>query len=93
MVVANLPRSQRSFYRTQVALGLLPLLLFGPKFVPQYAGKTGYFYGTRTHNGELVLISKNPAATRDSGRDTEAIHRFGRKASEYRTAKKLATAA
>lgn len=87
-IVTNAARSLRTHLRGLVVAGKLPLILVGPKYLPQgYAGRTGYFYATK-HNGSLVTVSKNPASTRDAGRGDEAVRRFGRKASEYRPARK-----
>lgn len=77
--VKNPARSLRSHLRLRVALGVLPLLLVGPK----HSGAKGYFYATE-FGGELVAITKRPVATRDEARGPEAVRRFGRKASEYR---------
>lgn len=83
-IVTNAARSLRTHLRTLVVAGSKPLILVGPKHLPQgYAGRTGYFYATE-YNGALVTVSKNPASTRDAGRGDEAVRRFGRKASEYR---------
>jgi hypothetical protein len=83
-IVLNLPRAERTHLRNRVVSGELPLLLVGPKHIPNgYAGKVGYFYCTVVR-GKMVGVSKNPVTTRDAGRGEEAKHRFGRPASEYR---------
>lgn len=79
--VKNPPRRQRSFLRMMVVCKALPLFIVGPKHTGLKNG--GYWYAT-IHNGLLVAITKRPVGTRDEGRGDEAIHRFGRKASEYR---------
>jgi len=77
--IAHPPRRLRSMLRTRTQLQASPLFLVGPK----HAGRPGYWYAT-IYNGNLVAITKKPVATRDEGRGPEALHRFGRKASEYR---------
>jgi len=78
--VAHPPRRLRSHLRRLAQAQALPLLLVGPK----HTGiRHGYWYAT-IYNGLLVAITKKPVATRDEGRGPEALHRFGRKASEYR---------
>lgn len=77
--VKNPPRRLRSALGTKARLGSAKLLLVGPK----HSGHDGYFYAVE-YNGTLVAISKKPARTRDEGRGPEALHRYGRKASEYR---------
>lgn len=83
--VKNPPRRLRSALGTKARLGIVPLLLVGPK----HSGHPGYYYAVE-YNGELVAISKKPARTRDEGRGPEAVHRYGRKASEYRPKRKRA---
>lgn len=84
-VIPNAPRHLRSFLRTKVQLGDLPLLVVGPKQLTSYAGRTGWFFATQ-HNGNIVLISKNSVRTRDIAR-TEAVVRFGQKIKEVRAPK------
>ncbi len=91
-VIPNASRTVRSFLRSKVVGGELPLLLVGPKQLPSYAGKTGWFFATQ-YQGNLVTITKKPVSTRDKAR-VEAVVRYGCKVKELRannkTAKKAA---
>jgi hypothetical protein len=82
-VIPNAPRTVRSFLRSKVVSGDLPLLVVGPKQLSSYAGKTGWFFATQ-YQGNLVTITKKPVATRDKAR-VEAVVRYGRKVKELRT--------
>jgi hypothetical protein len=87
-VIPNASRSLRSILRAKVITGALPLLVVGPKQLPSYAGKTGWFFATQ-YQGDLVTITKKPVATRDKAR-VEAVTRYGCKVKELRAAKKAA---
>ena len=85
MVVANAPRNVRAALVVAVNLGSLPLHIVGPKDLPEYAGKSGWFYVTN-QNGTFYLLSKKPLKTRIIACQ-QATHRFGRKVTEFKKQK------
>ena len=62
-VITNDRRDNRKFYARQVAAGILALVAVGPNVLSSYCGRTGYFFCGQKTDGDLVLLSNNPAKT------------------------------
>ena len=78
-VITNERRDNRKFFNRQVMAGFLTLVAVGPNILSQYCGRVGYFFCAQLANGDLCLLSNNPAASTKQVHERAATH-FGVKA-------------